>query len=429
MLPRDSRAAVKRRADYRPPAFLVDRSTLEFDLDPESTWVTSTARVPPQSRAAAVDERSGAAGPRRRAAGRTSSVDARRLRSITRACSTPGALTVLDPPGVGNARRPLAHRAGEQRRPSKGCTSRPACSARRTSRKDSAASRIFPDRPDVLATYTVTIRADRAACPVLLSNGNLVETGALARRPALREVARSVSQALVPVRARRRRPRVARRHVHDDERARSVALSIYSTPRNLPRCKHAMAALKASMHWDERAFRPRVRPRPLHDLLRRRLQHGRDGEQGPQHLQQPAGPRRPGDGDRRRLPGDRGRRRPRVLPQLDRQSRDLPRLVPAVAQGRADGLPRPGIHQRHGFARGGAHRGRRVPAARPVRRGRGPDGASGAAGRVSGDQQLLHGDRVREGRRGHPHAAHAARAGARSAAAWTCTSSGTTGRP
>src|SRR5688572_33341999 len=41
MLPRDSRAAVKRRADYRPPAFLVDRVALEFDLDPQSTWVTS----------------------------------------------------------------------------------------------------------------------------------------------------------------------------------------------------------------------------------------------------------------------------------------------------------------------------------------------------------------------------------------------------
>ena len=32
----------------------------------------------------------------------------------------------------------------------------------------------FPDRPDVLATYTVSLEADRAACPVLLSNGNLV---------------------------------------------------------------------------------------------------------------------------------------------------------------------------------------------------------------------------------------------------------------
>ena len=32
------------------------------------------------------------------------------------------------------------------------------------------------------------------------------------------------------------------------------------------------------------------------------------------------------------------RHRPRVFPQLDRQPRHLPRLVPAFAEGRADGL-------------------------------------------------------------------------------------------
>src|SRR5207249_9376461 len=38
----------------------------------------------------------------------------------------------------------------------------------------------FPDRPDVLARYTVTITADKSAYPVLLSNGNLVAHGELA---------------------------------------------------------------------------------------------------------------------------------------------------------------------------------------------------------------------------------------------------------
>ena len=37
----------------------------------------------------------------------------------------------------------------------------------------------FLDRPDVMAVYTVTLRADKAQYPVLLSNGNLVEQGAL----------------------------------------------------------------------------------------------------------------------------------------------------------------------------------------------------------------------------------------------------------
>ncbi|MEF9996761.1 MAG: aminopeptidase N, partial [Burkholderiaceae bacterium] len=38
----------------------------------------------------------------------------------------------------------------------------------------------FPDRPDVMARYRVTLRADRAHYPVLLSNGNLVAEGELA---------------------------------------------------------------------------------------------------------------------------------------------------------------------------------------------------------------------------------------------------------
>ena len=33
----------------------------------------------------------------------------------------------------------------------------------------------FLDRPDVMAVYTVTLEAQRAECPVLLSNGNLVK--------------------------------------------------------------------------------------------------------------------------------------------------------------------------------------------------------------------------------------------------------------
>ncbi|MEL0307067.1 MAG: aminopeptidase N, partial [Halieaceae bacterium] len=38
----------------------------------------------------------------------------------------------------------------------------------------------YPDRPDVLAVYTVTLEADQNACPVLLSNGNLISEEVLA---------------------------------------------------------------------------------------------------------------------------------------------------------------------------------------------------------------------------------------------------------
>lgn len=35
----------------------------------------------------------------------------------------------------------------------------------------------FPDRPDVMSKYTVRIEADKSLYPVLLSNGNLAESG------------------------------------------------------------------------------------------------------------------------------------------------------------------------------------------------------------------------------------------------------------
>ncbi|MBT6137106.1 MAG: aminopeptidase N, partial [Rhodospirillaceae bacterium] len=37
----------------------------------------------------------------------------------------------------------------------------------------------FPDRPDVMAIYRTTIRADKAGYPVLLSNGNPIDAGEL----------------------------------------------------------------------------------------------------------------------------------------------------------------------------------------------------------------------------------------------------------
>jgi len=159
------------------------------------------------------------------------------------------------------------------------------------------------------------------------------------------------------------------------------------------------------------ALRPVARPRPVQDRGGRRLQLRRDGEQGPQHLQHQvrAGARR--HRHRRRLSQHRPSGRARVLPQLDRQPGHLPGLVPALAQGRPDRFPRPGIRRRHLLARGDAHPGSARPARRPVSGGRRPDEAPGAAAVLHGNPQLLHHDGLRERRRGGAHAAHAARRG------------------
>eukprot|EP00976_Prorocentrum_cordatum_P029511 600866-Prorocentrum_minimum.AAC.3 len=76
-----------------------------------------------------------------------------------------------------------------------------------------------------------------------------------------------------------------------------------------------------------------VRPGPVQHRGGGRLQHGRDGEQEPEHLQLTAGARLPHHRHRRGLLRHRGGGRARVLPQLDRQPRHLPGLVPAHPQG------------------------------------------------------------------------------------------------
>ncbi len=111
----------------------------------------------------------------------------------------------------------------------------------------------FPDRPDVMSRYTVTIHADRESLPVLLSNGNPVASGEEANG---RHWARWEDPfpkpcylfALVAARLK---------SLHDSfvtGSGRTVRLAIYVEPGKLDQCDHAMAALKKSMHWDEATF-------------------------------------------------------------------------------------------------------------------------------------------------------------------------------
>jgi aminopeptidase N len=111
----------------------------------------------------------------------------------------------------------------------------------------------FPDRPDVMARYTVTIEADRATCPVLLSNGNPAGSGEL---PEGRHWARwedphpkpSYLFALVAG------DLVAVRDRFTTRSGRDVALAIYVRDGDQDACDHAMASLKASMAWDEAEY-------------------------------------------------------------------------------------------------------------------------------------------------------------------------------
>jgi len=111
----------------------------------------------------------------------------------------------------------------------------------------------FLDRPDVMASYTVTLRADRQKYPVLLSNGNLVEQGALEdgrhyakwvdpfRKP-------SYLFALVAGQLVCREQRIAARN------GKEHLLQVYVRPGDLDKTEHAMNSLMASVAWDEARF-------------------------------------------------------------------------------------------------------------------------------------------------------------------------------
>ena len=115
----------------------------------------------------------------------------------------------------------------------------------------------FLDRPDVMASYSVTLRANKAAYPVLLSNGNLVEQGDL---PGADNQGRHFARWVDP----HRKPcylfaLVAGKLVCRQQRIVSRAgnehlLEIYVRPGDMEKTEHAMESLMASIAWDEARF-------------------------------------------------------------------------------------------------------------------------------------------------------------------------------
>ena len=235
----------------------------------------------------------------------------------------------------------------------------------------------YLDRPDVLAKFTTTIIAD-PAYPVLLSNGNLIDEHERAGWTAQRHLAGSVSETELSVRARRRRSRAAARRIRHGVRAPRRTAHLFGAAQHLAvRLRDGRAEARDAL--GRRGIRPRIRSRHLHDRRRRRLQHGRDGEQRAQHLQHVVRAGEPRHRHRPRVSARRSRRCARVLSQLVRQSGHVPRLVSVEPQGRLHGISRRGVLVRHELADREAHR-RRQPAAHvAVRRGRRSAGASGAS--------------------------------------------------
>ena len=110
----------------------------------------------------------------------------------------------------------------------------------------------FPDRPDVLSTYTVRMRGPKAQFPILLSNGNQSDASEHGRThcaewhdpwPKPSYLFALVAGDLV-----------ARRDSFTTMSGRKVDLAVWVREDDLGRTEHAMQSLKRSMRWDEETF-------------------------------------------------------------------------------------------------------------------------------------------------------------------------------
>lgn len=111
----------------------------------------------------------------------------------------------------------------------------------------------FPDRPDVLTTYTTRISADKAQYPVLLSNGNPTESGETKdgrhwiiwtdpfKKPSYLFALVAGNLACLT-------------DQFTTQSGRTIDLRIYVEPGNESQCLHAMESVKNAMRWDEENF-------------------------------------------------------------------------------------------------------------------------------------------------------------------------------
>ena len=239
-------ATVIRRADYAPPAYWIDTVHLAFDLDPAKTRVLNkmTLRrntdVPPQ--ALRLDgEDLNLARVLVNGAGTSFKMDGKQL--VLENLPLDGTFDLE----IFTTCAPIKNTAlsGLYVSNDSFFTQCEAEGFRRIT--------YYMDRPDVMASFTVTLRADKEKYPVLLSNGNLTDSGLLEDG---RHFATWVDPhkkpcylfALVAGKLVAREQRIKARN------GREHLLQVYVRQGDMDKTEHAMKSLIKSVIWDEARF-------------------------------------------------------------------------------------------------------------------------------------------------------------------------------
>ncbi len=235
--------------DYTPPAFLIDTVDLHFDLGEDATTVRSKLSLRRNPGAASAKDPLVLNGEQLELLAVT--LDGRALSAQDYVLDNES-LTLTDVPAkfellIETRIKPQHNTSLEGLYQSSGnyCTQCEAQGFRRIT--------YFLDRPDVMSSYTTSIEADSASCPVLLSNGNLVDSGELEGERHFAKWQDPYPKpcylfALVAGNL------LSLEDSYTTASGRQVALRIYVQAHNIDKCDHAMASLKKAMQWDEEVF-------------------------------------------------------------------------------------------------------------------------------------------------------------------------------
>ena len=240
-------SVVVHRADYAPPAYWIRHVDLTFDLDAAKTIVASRLTL----------ERNPSAPPQQPLKLNGEGLNLLRVMSGSDSVSfrhEDGFLVIDNPPAGDQFTLEIRNTCAPDKNTelsglyASGSGLFTQCEAEGFRRIT-----FFLDRPDVMATYTVTLRADKSKFPVLLSNGNLVEQGDL---DGARHYAKwhdpfpkpSYLFALVAANLVAREQRIVSRS------GKEHLLQVWVKPGDLDKTEHAMRSLMASVVWDEARF-------------------------------------------------------------------------------------------------------------------------------------------------------------------------------
>ena len=234
---------VIRREDYQPPAWLVPEVALDFALDLEETRVVSRLQVRRNGDTATLRLNGDGIAPGAVLVDGQAANDWR----------MDGPDLLIDLPGEAHevsVETIIAPAANSQLMGLYGsggmlCTQCEAEGFRRVT--------FFPDRPDVLSTYTVRMEGDATAFPILLSNGNKLAEGEAGNGRHWAEWHDPWPKpcylfALVAG------DLVANSSSFTTRSGRQVALNIWVREGDEGRTGHAMDSLINSLKWDEQAF-------------------------------------------------------------------------------------------------------------------------------------------------------------------------------